>query len=140
MNIFIAPNGFSDHHMVKLDVNTKRTSKSNYYWIFNAMLLQDSVFCENFKLFWNSWKLKKCSFENRSQCWDVGKVNRKMFCQNYTFHSSAMVRVTLTVLQRDIECLERQIVNNNETVQCDGLIKKREELGFLLHEQAKGHR
>lgn len=51
-----------------------------------------------------------------------------------------MVRVTLTVLQRDIECLERQIVNNNETVQCDGLIKKREELGFLLHEQAKGHR
>ncbi len=46
MNIFIRPNGFSDHHIVILDANLKKTFKSNYYWIFNVKLLQDVSFCE----------------------------------------------------------------------------------------------
>lgn len=36
MNVFIAPNGFSDHHMVLLDnLLEKKTLKENYYWVFN---------------------------------------------------------------------------------------------------------
>lgn len=82
--------------------------------------------------------MKKKIFENLSQRWDVGKANIKMFCQNYAFHSSGMLKATVKALQTDIESLEKQIVNNNEAVQCGGLNKKRQELNFLLHEQAKG--
>ncbi len=52
--------------MVILVLNVKKTLKSNYYWHLNVKLLHDSCFCENFKVFWNNWKLKKSSFENLS--------------------------------------------------------------------------
>jgi len=138
MNTFIRPNGFSDHHMVILDINLEKTRRCNYYWIFNIKLLHDVSFCEKFKVFWDIWKLKKNSFENLSQWWDVGKTNIKMFCQNYAFHSSSILNATVKVLQSDIESIERQAVNNNEVVQCHGLNEKRQELSSLLHEQAKG--
>lgn len=48
MNTFIRTNGFSDHHMVILNVNLKKTFKCNYYWIFNVKLLQDVSFCKKF--------------------------------------------------------------------------------------------
>ncbi len=110
INTDIRPNGFSDH-MVILDVSLKKTFKSNYYWIFNVKLLQNVSFCEKFKMFWKIWKLKKKLFENLSQWWDVGKANIKMFCQNYAFHSSAILKATVKALQKDIESLEKQIVN-----------------------------
>lgn len=81
--------------------------------------------------------MKKNSFENLSQWWDVGKVNIKMFCQNYAFHSSNMLKATVDALQSDTEFVEKQAVNNNEAVQCIELKKKRQELSLFLHEQAK---
>ncbi len=76
-------------------------------------------------LFWNICKLKKNIFESLNQWWDVGKANIKMFCQNYDFHSSAILKATVKALQMDNEFLEKQIVNNNEAVECSGLNKKR---------------
>lgn len=49
-----------------------------------------------------------------------------------------MLKTTVKALQSDIEFVEKQVVNNNEAVQCIGLNKKRQELSSLLHEQAKG--
>lgn len=80
MNVCITP---SDHHMLLLDINLKKTLKANYYWVFKVRLLQECSFCGIFEAFWESWELKKCSFSSLSQCWDVGKVNVKMPCQNY---------------------------------------------------------
>ncbi len=40
------------------------------------------------KVFLNNWKLKKSSFENVCQWWDVGKVNIIIFCQNYILYST----------------------------------------------------
>ncbi len=51
INTDIRPNGFSDHHMVILDVSLKKTFKSNYYWIFNVKLLQDVSFVKSLKCF-----------------------------------------------------------------------------------------
>lgn len=117
--------------------------KANYYWIFNVKLLQDVYFCgeKKKKKKYNVleyMEIEEKNIRNLSQWWDVGKANIKMFCQNYAFHSSGMLKATVKALQTDIESLEKQIVNNNEAVQCGGLNKKRQELNFLLHEQAKG--
>lgn len=54
-------------------------------------------------MFWNNWKLKKSSFENLSQWWDVGKVNIKMFCQNYIIDFSQMNKYDLGILSLDQE-------------------------------------
>ncbi|XDV49743.1 hypothetical protein PO909_018933 [Leuciscus waleckii] len=138
MNTSILPNGFSDHHMVIFDFNLKNMSKPIYYWHFNAKLLQDIHFCDSFVLFWKNWKTRKSSFENLNQWWDVGKVNIRMLCQNYSSHIGSVVRDTVKRLQRDIELLEQDIFNNNnELVHDDALQKKNKELGTFLQEQVK---
>ncbi len=78
-DVSILPVGFSDHHLILFGLNMKRTSKPNYFWHFNTKLLQDVLFCENFNLFWNDWKLKKDSFENLCMWWEVGKANIRIF-------------------------------------------------------------
>ncbi len=138
MDVCISPNGFSDHHMVILVLNVKKTLKSNTYWHLNVKILHDSCFCENVKAFWNNWKLKKLSFENLGQWWDVGNVNKILFCQNYTIHTSTMVKTTVTTLQKEIQLLEKHLEDNTERVHGDVLNKKKQELSSLLKEQAKG--
>lgn len=137
--VSIFPVGFSDHHLILFALNMKRTSKPNYFWHFNTKLLQDALFCENFIFFWNDWKLKKVSFENVLMWWEVGKANIRTFCQNYSSHSTSMVKAAVQKLQRDIQSLENILVINKD----DGRIKnehlnKKKELGSLLQEQVKG--
>lgn len=134
----ISPNGFSDHHMITLVLNIKKTQKSNYYWLLNVKFLNDVLFCESFKVFWSNWKLKKSSFESLCQWWDVGKVNIRLFCQNYASQTSTIVKNTVRTLQKDIESMERNLVSSSEAVHCDVLKKKKQELNSYLQEQAKG--
>lgn len=42
------------------------------------------------------------------------------------------MKATVKSLQNDIKFIERQIVNNDEAVNCNGLNKKRQDLSFLL--------
>lgn len=138
MNVSILPNGFSDHHMIIFDFNLKKVVKPCYFWHFNVKLLQDIRFCEKFQFFWDDWKLKKDTFENLSLWWDVGKANIRIFCQNYTSHTTALMKTTVKSLQRDIASLEKDILINNGTVNNERLNKKKEELGIFLQEKVKG--
>ncbi len=117
----------------------KRTSKPNYFWHFNTKLLQDVLFCENLNLFWNDWKLKKDYFENLCMWWEVGKANIRIFCQNYSSHSTSMVKKAIQKLQKDIQALENMLVNNNNdgNVQNEHL-KKRRNLDHYYKKQVKG--
>jgi len=74
MNVGIAPCGLSDHHTVTINFNIKSASHPKSYWHFNVKLVQDNLFCETFKCFWENWKLEKERFENVMQWWEVGKV------------------------------------------------------------------
>lgn len=51
--------------------------------------------------------------------WEVGKANIRIFCQNYSSHSTSMVKAAIQKLQRDIQALENILVINNN----DGKIK-----------------
>lgn len=57
---------------------------------------------------WNKWKERKNYYENILQWWEVGKTQIRMFCQDYTAH-------TTRELERDNEQLEVNVVNNNLT-------------------------
>lgn len=79
INTNILPNGFSDHHMVTLDYNIVKVSRSTFYWHFNVKLLQDKDFFEKFCTFWEIWRQRKNNFENMTQWWEVGKAQIKVF-------------------------------------------------------------
>lgn len=63
----IFPVGFTDHHLVSLNIIMSQYAKRSSYWHFNNKLLQDVHFCKHFEAFWQHWKLCKRSFENFKQ-------------------------------------------------------------------------
>ncbi len=81
--------------------------KIYYFGHFNVKLLQEISFCEKFKFLGEYWKLKKDTFENLDQWWDVSKANIRIFCQNYTSYSTTLMKTTVKSLQRDIAFLEK---------------------------------
>lgn len=58
-------------------------------------------------------KGEKKYYENIVQWWEVGKTQIRMFCQNYTAHTNSLIKRTIIELERDIEQLEINAVNNN---------------------------
>lgn len=53
-----------------------------------------------------------------------------MFCQNYTAHTKGLIKKTIGALERDIEQLEINAVNNNLTDV--SMLKKRKKLWELF--------
>ncbi len=41
---------------------------------------------------------------------EVGKANIRIFCQNYSSHSTSMVKKAIQKLQKDIQALENMLV------------------------------
>lgn len=40
--------GFTDHHLVTVEIDMSCPQRSTLYWFFNVKLLQDTMFCETF--------------------------------------------------------------------------------------------
>ena len=49
-NCQIVPVGFTDHHLILVDLVLSPTGKPRSSWHFNVKLLQDFKFCENFQI------------------------------------------------------------------------------------------
>ncbi len=113
MNVGISPCGFSDHHIVTIDFNTTRVLHPKSYWHFNVKLLHDKFFCEKCKCFWEKWKLEKDNFENVIQWWEVGKVQIKIFCQQFSYNNTVTVK-------RNIERLEKVLQSKFLLLFCRG--------------------
>jgi hypothetical protein len=71
----ITPVGYSDHHIVTVDIHLSCPRRSSPYWYFNVKLLHDVMFCERFLLFWVQWRVTKGNFESLRQWWEVGKAH-----------------------------------------------------------------
>lgn len=76
--------------------------------------MHDVTFCEKFVLLWSNWKERKNDYDNILQWWEVGKTQIRI-CQNYTAHTNSLIKKTIRELERDIEQLEINAVNNNLT-------------------------
>ncbi|KAJ3583936.1 hypothetical protein NHX12_015433 [Muraenolepis orangiensis] len=116
-----------------LERELKRFEKPRSFWQFNVKILQDLIFCENFKLFWINWKSKKESFPSLSQWWEVGKAQIRVFCQQYTAYSTANIRRAIEQLEREIRELESVSARNIEQS-----LLKQQQLNCFLQEKAKG--
>ncbi len=122
----ICPVGFSDHHLISMTIVMSKLPKKSSYWHFNVKLLQDAVFCDNFNFFWEHWRKEKNSFENLKQWWDIGKVQIKMFCQQYTANSSNRVKNVIETLEKQINLIESQLMDTYDYTLYSNLQKKKE--------------
>ena len=137
LNSHIYPVGFADHHLVTLDFHITQTPKHSSHWHFNVKLLHDTGFCKKFEAFWEIWRGRKGEFESLSQWWEVGKAHIRVFCQQYTSHSTTQVRRTIQHLEQDIRDMEDRLHTHRST-DTHTLHQKRQELSTFLQERVKG--
>ena len=103
----IIPVGFTDHHLITVDLCTSTGKTSSSFWRFNNQLIEDRFFCLSFRRFWECWRGKKNTFGTLSQWWEVGKAQIRGFCQQYTSFSTVQIREKILELEnsiREIEC------------------------------------
>uniref|UniRef100_A0A8K9XWG7 Reverse transcriptase domain-containing protein n=1 Tax=Oncorhynchus mykiss TaxID=8022 RepID=A0A8K9XWG7_ONCMY len=134
----ITPVGFSDHHIVTVDIHLSCPQRSSPYWYFNVKLLHDVMFCDRFLLFWGKWRVTKGNFESLRQWWEFGKAQIRVFYQQYTALSQIEVKETIKALEQDIKSIELKLLTQNDPGLVMNLQDKRHELRWFLHERVKG--
>lgn len=134
----ISPSGFSDHAIVICKVFISNIRSKSAYWHFNVSLLSDAKFKEVFRFFWKEFKLKKKCFINLKQWWDVGKVETKLLCQQYTFNVSKNITQKMKELEEEIVEVQTILESTGGQNGVDVLKSKRMVLANLLGVKAKG--
>lgn len=112
----IIPTSISDHKLITVECTLDRTNRKSCYWHFNIKLLEDKNFCEYFNGFWETWKREKNYYEDITQWWEVGKVHIRNFCQQYTSHSSLVVKKnTIDWLEKEVMEIEKDMIESEPT-------------------------
>lgn len=137
-NANIIPNIISDHKMITIDCVLSKQHKVGSYWHFNKKLLQDVVFCANFRLFWQTWQMEKNYFRDIIQWWEVGKTQVKVFCQQYTCYSSKIMENTIKELENEILEIENEMLERHENQLKNVIYEKKVHLENILHGKVKG--
>lgn len=107
-NSSISPTPLSDHHYISVTVTTLNTHNKSY-WHFNNRLLKDHSFVHSFTLFWRAWRERMSQFKSLSQWWDIGKIQMKSFCQQYTQNNTNETKKKIKRLEDDILKLSSSI-------------------------------
>lgn len=76
---------------------------------------------------------RRDEFENIAQWCEVGKVQIREFCQNFTVYSSRVVKHKIEQLERQIKQVESHFGSNDGTT--NDLRKKKMELWSFLQER-----
>uniref|UniRef100_A0A4W6F6F5 Reverse transcriptase domain-containing protein n=1 Tax=Lates calcarifer TaxID=8187 RepID=A0A4W6F6F5_LATCA len=134
----INPVGFTDHHLVTVEIAFSSGARAKSCWHFNNKLLLDKVFCQDFERFWNHWRTQKVKFCSLKLWWEVGKAQIRVFCQQYTSYSSARIKTVINDLESDIKSIEEGLNRSVNDMSGPLLEKKRSELSSLLQERVKG--
>ena len=134
----ISPVGFTDHHFVSIDLILSPGERVKSYWSFNNRLLQDRIFCQSFERFWQQWKTRKADFVSLKLWWEVGKAQIRVFCQQYTSHSTANIKAAVQELEVSIRNIEEGLHRHSDPTTGHLLQEKRLELSLFLQERVKG--
>lgn len=132
----ISPSFLSDHHYLSIVVSVSFPRILKSHWHFNNRLLQDCTFIHSFNLFWKAWREERCKFQSLSQWWDIGKVQIKYFCQQYTAHSTRVLKEKMKSLEQAILGQSSDCTNSNST-SIDSVAKDKLLLKNLLEERGK---
>ena len=132
----ITPVGFSDHHLVGVELVSQVPPPRPAYWRFRVQLVQDQAFCSAFSLFWKQWRLERGGFGDLVQWWEVGKVQVRQFCLQFQTQSSTLASECVQELEQEVQQLERCLLRSPGSTS-DAWRGGREALGRFVHAQAK---
>ncbi|KAI7804071.1 pol-like protein [Triplophysa rosa] len=138
-NCVITPSSLSDHSMVQCSVLVNFIKPKSAYWLLNTTLLGDSCFKKSFEFFWDEFRTTKKSFRTLQQWWDFGKVQTKVFCQQYSRNVTREVTIILNALETDILKLQELALLPGDQNGVESLLKnKKTQLADLLGNKAQG--
>ncbi len=121
----IVPVGFTDHSLVLCQVFIANVKVKSAFWHFNTSLLSDLNFKEVLCFFWNQCKLRKQCFSDLRQWWDIGKIEIKLFCQQYAFNVSRDITHAMRKLESEIANLQALADVKIESRQAETLKSKK---------------
>ncbi|KAJ3605666.1 hypothetical protein NHX12_027711 [Muraenolepis orangiensis] len=84
------------------------------------------------------WALRKSEFGSLMMWWEVGKAHIRVFCQQYTSHSTSKLKAAVEDLETSIRDLELGLQRDSNPSAGQLLQKKRLELSSFLQERVKG--
>lgn len=70
--------------------------------------------------------------------WEVGKAQIRVFCQQYTSHSTARIKAAVKELEESIKSIEEDLQRNSDAALSNMLQEKRLALSSFLQERVKG--
>lgn len=132
----ISPTFMSDHHFISMSMSVLSSKPYQTHWHFNSRLLHDHIFVHSFDLLWKSWREERFSYTSLNQWWDLGKVQIKNFCQQYTAHNTENLKMKMKILEQEI--LQQSYINEGGRLLSADIIKANKSLlKDLLDEQEK---
>lgn len=131
----ISPTFLSDHHYISMAISVESTKSYKSLWHFDNRLLQDHVFIHSFHLFWDSWREERVNFQSLSQWWDVGKIQIRIFCQQFTAHSRGALLEKMKALEEEI--LGQSSQSTTSSTSTDSFERNKFLLRNLAEEQGK---
>ena len=134
----ITPVGFSDHCLVQCFVYIQNVKLHSAYWHFNTGLLNDNSFKEGFACVWGIHQSQKSSFPSLQQWWDIGKVQVKLFCQQYTRNVTKHITRSLQDLEIEVVELQELVDSTGNQGHVEALKVKKAALANLLGITAQG--
>ncbi len=131
----ISPTFLSDHHYISMAISVESIKSYKPLWHFDNRLLQDHCFIHSFHFFWNSWREERVNFPSLSQWWDVGKMQIKIFCQQFTAHSRGALLEKMKALEQEI--LGQSSHSTTGSISTDSFERNKFLLRSLTEEQGK---
>lgn len=128
------PVTYSDHSCTIMKCSKHKQKSSSAYWCFNTSLLDDNLYIETVKTFWNSWKTEKDKYDSLDKWWDIGKSKLKLLTKQYSTSISERNKINKNALTAKLADLTNSMNNDNyENYQA---VKK--ELNELINQEQRG--
>ncbi len=138
INSSIVPVGFSDHSLVVCTLKLSSVKLSSPYWHFNVSLLSDLKFKEAFKFYWESFREQKGQFSSLQEWWDIGKVNIKQLCQQYTLNVTKILSQSIKKLENEILEIQALIQETGNQDHLESFYLKKSALSDFYKRKAQG--
>ena len=93
---------FSDHHGIKIAIQTKTPKIGKGVWKLNNSHITKPEFKEQFAEMWQLWQTKKSEYDDITLWWDLGKMKIKEFARTFAIEQSILNKSKLCELEDDI--------------------------------------
>lgn len=109
----IQPYPHSDHDLISLSLDLTQQQRGPGLWHFNNSLLNDPVFAEDIRSFWESWLAQKPNFDNPLLWWDKAKRHFKQIAIRRATTLRKIERHERSQLERNLQSFQQKAINGN---------------------------